>query len=311
LSAWIHGAPGIGKTESVYQYAKLAGLPVIKAFAPTMDIIDVKGALSINSETQQATFSPLSKWISDKPVIVLLDELPQAPTSIQNALSDLLLNHEVGELKLHKDSFVVATGNRQTDRAGTNRVPSHVINRCWHIYADTSPDEWLDWAIKNDVHKDVIAFGNFRKEMLHNFKPELANAPYATYRSWVMLSDVLKAKLPSSLIPEASLGLVGEAASIEFTAFCSLSANLPKPEDILANPSGFVIPTDMGILYAVVISVALAVNKDTADAYFEFLDLLQPEFAVMGMRTTYQSYSAISKAKPYFGWMQKHKTLVL
>jgi DNA transposition AAA+ family ATPase len=43
LSAWIHGAPGIGKTESVYQYAKLAGLPVIKAFAPTMDIIDVKG----------------------------------------------------------------------------------------------------------------------------------------------------------------------------------------------------------------------------------------------------------------------------
>ena len=84
-----------------------------------------------------------------------------------------------------------------------------------------------------------------------------------------------------------------------------------SPDDILANPKGFVIPTDMGVLYAVTIAVALAVKNPTQENYLEFLGMLPPEFGVMGMKTTMTSFPDIKKAKGLLGWLDINKGLVL
>ena len=222
-----------GKTEAVYQYAAQAGLPLVKVFAPTADLISVMGALSVNKETNEASFVPLNKWITDKPCIVLIDELPQAPTSIQNAFSDLLLNKTIGDTQLHPGSFIIATGNRASDRAGTNKIPTHVINRCFHLYPETSADEWLDYAVTNKYDSRIIGFGHFRKDLLHNFDADNAQKPYATFRSWSMVNKILAAGLPDNLILDAATGIVGEGAGLEFDAFCKLSKGLQDPKKLL------------------------------------------------------------------------------
>jgi len=72
----IWGPPGIGKTTIVEQYAESVGMPLVYADAPLMDLLDLKGALSVKDN--EAKFLPLTLWPkqTDDPVVVLIDELP-------------------------------------------------------------------------------------------------------------------------------------------------------------------------------------------------------------------------------------------
>jgi hypothetical protein len=312
IAAWLHGAPGIGKTQAVYEYAEKAGLPLVKVFAPTADLITVMGALSVNKETNEASFLPLNKWITDRPCIVLIDELPQAPTAIQNAFSDLLLNKTIGDTQLHPQSFIVATGNRSEDRAGTNRIPAHVVNRCWHMYPETSGDEWLDWATDHNYDERIIGFGHFRKDLLHNFDPNQSQKPYATFRSWSMVNEVLKVGLPEELIGQAAMGIVGEGPGLEFHEFCKLSKSLQDPRQLLKTPDIFIPPPELSGLYAISTALAMNVEKATVENFFTLLKQLPAEFQVLATMTAIRTKEiVIVKSKGYLGWASKNLAILI
>lgn len=312
VAVWLHSAPGIGKTAAVYEYAASTGLPLVKVFAPTADLITVMGALNVDKDTNQASFVPLNKWITDRPCIVLIDELPQSPTAIQNAFSDLLLNKCVGDTQLHADSFIIATGNRAEDRAGTNRIPAHVVNRCWHMYPETSADEWLDWALDNSYDQRIIGFGHFRKELLHNFDANNCQKPYATFRSWSMVNDVLATGLPDNLILDATSGIVGEAAGFEFDAFCKLSASLQDPKRLLKEPDTFIPPTELSGLYAISTALAMNVEKETVENLFKLVDVLPAEFQVLTCMTALRRDKLmVTKAKGYIRWATANHSLII
>jgi hypothetical protein len=312
VAAWLHGMPGIGKTQAVYQYAAQTGLPLVKVFAPTADLITVMGALSINKDSNEASFLPLNKWITDRPCIVLIDELPQAATAIQNAFSDLLLNKCVGDTQLHPDSFIIATGNRAEDRAGTNRIPAHVVNRCWHMYPETTADEWLNWATDQKYDERIIGFGHFRKELLHNFDPNQAQKPYATFRSWSMVNEVLSVGLPDNLILNAVSGIVGEGAGLEFDAFCKLSKSLQDPIGLLTNPGTFIPPTELSGLYAISTAIAMNVEKATAENFFVLMGQLPAEFQVLSTMTALRRCKdVITKTKGYLKWASTNHAIII
>jgi hypothetical protein len=244
--------------------------------------------------------------------VVLIDELPQAPTAIQNAFSDLLLNKTIGDTQLHPHSFIVATGNRAEDRAGTNRIPSHVVNRCLHIYPETSADEWLDYATDRKYDSRIIGFGHFRKDLLHNFDPNTAQKPYATFRSWSMVNELLATGLPDKLMLDAVAGIVGEGAGLEFETFCRLSKALPDPLKILKDPSLLEIPTELSILYALSTALAMNVEKATVDNYFTIIDKLPTEFQVLSVMTALRRDRAlITKAKGYLKWAAANHSMVV
>jgi hypothetical protein len=312
VAVWIHGAPGIGKTAAVYEYAASTGLPLVKVFAPTADLISVMGALSVNKDTNEASFVPLNKWITDRPCVVLIDELPQAPVAIQNAFSDLLLNKTVGDTQLHPGSFIIATGNRAEDRAGTNRIPAHIVNRCCHLYPETSADEWLDYATDHGYDERIIGFGHFRKDLLHNFDANAAQKPYATYRSWSMVNEILATGLPDNLIGQAAQGIVGEGPGLEFHEFCKLAKSLQDPVKLLANPDSFIPPTELSGLYAISTAIALNVTKPTVENFFKLVDKVPAEFQVLTVMTAVRKdQSIITKAKGYLTWVSKNHSLVI
>lgn len=311
-AVWVHGAPGSGKTAAVYQYAAATGLPLVKVFAPTADLITIMGALSVNKETNEASFLPLNKWVTDKPCIVLIDELPQAPVSIQNAFSDLLLNKTVGDTQLHPDSFIIATGNRAEDRAGTNRIPAHIVNRCFHMYPETTADEWLAYAIDHKYDERIIGFGNFRKELLHNFDPNACQKPYATFRSWSMVNEILATGLPDTMILNAASGIVGEGAGLEFDAFCKLSKSLQDPKGLLKNPGTFIPPTELSGLYAISTAIAMNVEKATAENFFTLMNALPAEFQVLSTMTALRrNKEIITKTKGYLKWASANHAIII
>ena len=312
VAVWIHGAPGTAKTASVYEYAAKVGLPLVKVFAPTADLITVMGALSVNKETNEASFLPLNKWIVDKPCIVLIDELPQAPVAIQNAFSDLLLNKTIGDTQLHPESFIIATGNRQEDRAGTNRIPTHIVNRCFHMYPELTGDEWLNWATDNKYDERIIGFGHFRKELLHNFDANQAQKPYATFRSWSMVNELLRVGLPDNMILNAASGIVGEGAGLEFDSFCKLSKSLQDPVGLLKNPGTFIPPTELSGLYAISTAIAMNVDKATAENFFVLMDQMPTEFQVLGTMTALRrSKEIIVKTKGYLKWASTNHAIII
>jgi len=307
----IWGPPGIGKTTIVEEYAKSTDMPLIYADAPLMDLLDLKGALSVKDE--EAKFLPLSMWPkeTDDPVIILIDELPQAVPAIQNGFSKLLLRNEIGGTKLPKGSFVVATGNRQEDRAATHRMPSHITNRVMHINLDINAEDWLNWATQNGIDNRIIAFGHFRQEMLYNFDPDKAQKPYATYRSWSNLSEWLQTNPDPDLLYEGAAGEVGEAAAVEFTAFLRLYQDLPDPLEVLKNPNAVQIPTNLGALYALTTALATHVTKETAENFFIFANRLEPEFSVMMVKTANASFDGLQKAKGFSNWCINYQDIIL
>jgi SpoVK/Ycf46/Vps4 family AAA+-type ATPase len=311
LSVFLKGSPGTAKTAIVRQFAKEQKLKLISIHAPLTDLLDIKGVIS--TQNDEACFLPLSIWPkpSDKPVVILIDELPQCVPAIQNAFSQLLIDKKMGDITLPKGSIVIATGNRKEDKAATHNVPSHVINRVMHIEVDRSNEDFFNWALSNKIEPEIVAFGHFKPDCVYNFDPRDNQNPYATYRSWEFASNILKTKPDDDLVSELLAGVVGKSVAAEFLAYRRLYKDLPDPQEILANPLATMIPQDPGTLYAISTALAAAVDEATVKNYFTFMDRLPTEFAVMSVKSSRNTYPKITKAKEFGAWAKTNSSIIL
>lgn len=311
ISVFLKGAPGCGKTSAVRQYADKIKYRLISVHAPLTDPLDIKGLPTV--ENNEARFLPLSMWPqeSDAPVVVLIDELPQCVPSIQNAYSQLLIDKQIGNLKLPKGSFVIATGNRKEDRAATSNIPSHIVNRVLHINVDTVAEDFLDWAVDNKIDPMVIGFGRWRPDCLHTFDPKNSQEPYATYRTWEMVSNFLKNSKHDQILYEALSGLIGEGPTSEFVAFKRLYLDLPDPKVTLANPELAYIPSDPATLYALTTAIASIINKDNADNLMVLAKRLPTEYAVLMVKTAHKLYADLRKCKAFQSWALENGNLIV
>jgi hypothetical protein len=311
LSVFLKGSPGTAKTALVRQFADEAGMELVPIHAPLTDLLDIKGVISTKGD--EARFLPLSMWpkVTDDPVVVLIDELPQCVPAIQNAFSQLLIDKKMGDIELPRGSLVIATGNRKEDKAATHNVPSHVVNRVLHIEVDRSNEDFFSWALANSIEPEIVAFGHFKPECVYNFDPKDSQNPYATYRSWEFVSEILKAKPPRELIAELVAGVVGKGVAAEFLAYRRMYRDLPDPKEILAAPTVAAVPTDSGTLYAISTALASIIDKDNAANYFTYIDRLPTEFGVMSVKSARSTFPAIVKTKSFGAWAKTNSSVIL
>ena len=148
-------------------------------------------------------------------VVLFLDELPQAPIANMNVGRQLINEHRAGEFKLPENVVIVAAGNRVSDRAGANNMPSHLTD-CL-LFLDVEADV-EDTVATNSVgvHPLVTAFIHYR--------------PGCSTRSSVTLTATLRhvpwsVCLPSSVGAgrdterEAVAGQIGAGNATEFYGF--------------------------------------------------------------------------------------------
>lgn len=301
----IWGPPGSSKSSLVHQYAKSVGLQVLDWRLTMMDAVDMRGTpREKNGKTYWAPPIELPTDPKSKGIL-FLDELAQARVEVKNVAAMLILERRIGEYKLPDGWWVVAASNRIGDNAGTSSMPTHVNNRFWHVELEVSHEDWLAWAVENDVDYRVVAYLKYRPSALLVFDPRSKESAFATPRSWVMLSNMLK-QLDSAvdttdpvLMGAWAAGIVGNAHGKEFAGFLRTLASLCSIEQILLSPDSIAVPTDPSVCYALATGLAPQVKRETIGNAFKFMTRISKEFAFVFAKKVETIQPALRKTKAF------------
>jgi hypothetical protein len=294
LPVLIVGAPGIGKSDLVAQAAAAAGADLIISHPAVADPTDVKGLPWVAKGAEHATFLPFGELAralkATTPTVWFLDDLGQAPPSVQASFMQLLLARRVNGHVLPDCVTFLAASNRRTDRAGVSGILEPVKSRFVAIVElEPDLDEWTQWALgQDDMPPELVAFLRFRPELLSAFVPsaDLTNCPLP--RTWAHAGKLLALDLPDNILLAAVAGAVGQGAAIELMAFLRMFRELPNIDAILLDPDGPVIPKDPAALYAVTTALAVRTTVENFAAVARYaqrlVDALHGEFATLLIR---------------------------
>ncbi len=310
---FIWGAPGIGKSQIVAQVAELKGYKLIDIRAVLLDPVDLRGLPHITADKQAAWCAPafLPKPDATDKGIVFLDELNAAPPLVQAACYQLVLDRKIGEYTLPSGWTVVAAGNGEKDRAVTHRMPTALANRMVHIEMQTSTEDWILWAQKAHIRKEIIAFLRFRPKLLHDFDPQKSGKAFASPRSWAFVSQMLDAGVDASIEYELLQGTIGMAAATEFTGFLHVWRDLPTVEDITAKPEECNVPSEPATLYALCESLGSKVHMGNISQLTTYAHRLPVEFGVLFMRTAVCQDERIVHSEAFTHWAQKNAHVLM
>lgn len=299
---YIWGAPGVGKSQIVKQSAEKLGVELRDVRAVLLDPVDLRGLPKIESDNKTIWSAP--GFLPDKGEgILFLDELNAAPPLVQAACYQLILDRRIGEYELPDGWFVVAAGNRETDRAVTSRISSALANRFTHIEFEVNIDDWVSWALKNNIKEEVIAFIKFRPNLLHDFDPKRDEKGFPTPRSWEFVSDILNSGVDNKLLYELISGTIGGGAAAEFIGFLKIFRQVPDIDALLDNKISWFPPNDEpALLYAVSQVVASKADSSKIGAVMDFASKMPKEFEVLVMRDAVKKDKTIVDTEFFSNW---------
>lgn len=314
ISVCITGAPGGGKTSVVHQTAKDLGIDLIEKHLPTMLVEDFGiPYMDANSTTfsyRMPDWYPYQGKAGLAPRgILLFDDRNQANADLQKVLANIQQARTLHGIPLADGWSVVSTGNRQSDRAGANRILSHLSDREVEIEYETNLDDWCRWAIKAGVHPVVIAFIRFKPNMLHDFDSNRDKNP--TPRSWAEGISPMFGNVPAEAEFELFKGRVGEGAAIEFKAFADMYRKLPSPDAIMLAPDTHPVPKEGSVLYALSGSLAVRATESNFDILMKFGNRLPPEFQVLLVRDSIGRNPNIATTDSFTKWASTNGVDVL
>jgi hypothetical protein len=217
-------APGIGKSEMVYEAAREMGLPCRSLLGTQIAPEDVSGVPRIVGE--RSVFCPPRILLPEKPepFCLFLDELPACAPDVQKAFYSLLLERRLGEHALPPGTWVVAAGNRLQDRALVRAMSSALVNRVTILQIRHDVEEWLIWAQRSGVRRDIRSFINTVPDALMRDVPA-DPVPFSTPRSWSLLSRALDmAEKAGILTSDTRQALAyGRLSPEDAAVFCALA----------------------------------------------------------------------------------------
>jgi|TARA_R100000149_G_scaffold11614_1_gene4184 hypothetical protein len=338
-SPFLIGGTGVGKSAIVEDVRDiLAGKrkivrkvnPSAKEFgwidfrASLFESHDLSGIPYIENGEQKRAYLP-NLPVSGEGML-FLDEFGQAHHSMQTVLSQLLYERRIGEYELPtpengKGNWIIAcASNRAIDRAGSNKIPSHLYSRVTMIDFVHDSNDWFDWAVKNDVHPDVLGFLTFQPNWLNVFDPKVI-APQPCPRSWTRLSDILNTNPVSSFQSLADCN-VGETASIEFASFLQLKEDVPDLQKICEGkidtpPKAKEKKKQNGIYFASVVALITVIkeaSESLVESYFEnalrYIEQYPtPEYEIFFVRSVVNARNELVETTTFNEFKVKHQDL--
>lgn len=306
IPAFIHGAPGIGKSYIVNELAKERGWGVSDVRLSQLDSVDLRGVPSI--EGGKTVWMPPVFFPSDGVGILFLDELNSASPNVQAAVYQLILDRKIGEYELPKEWRIVCAGNRMSDKGVTFRLPSPLANRMAHIVSTANFSDFKEWAIKEGLHPFILGFLGFRPDLLSQEVPSSSetNPAFATPRSWTMLSKILKgSSSPVNKLSTLIYGCVGYAVGAEFIVYTKSYENLPSVEAALFGEE-IEIPREPGILYALISAIIERFDgsAEVGGALLRFSKRLPLEFCVILVKDAATKYDSVTEIEGFDEWLE-------
>ena len=252
---FIWGAPGIGKSSLVEQFADEVGLPCVSLLGSQLAPEDIIGIPQIKGDVSE--FLPPKMIARKEPYVLFLDELNACSQEVQKAFYSLIHERRIGEYHLPKGSVVIGAGNRTQDGAIVKTMSSALVNRMFHVQLVANPQQWLNWAYENHLHPWVIDYIRQRPDHLFS-EPPKTEEPYSTPRSWHMLSDALyefnvtedDSNLSQEMLRVLVYGCISAKHAGMFIAFTKNVNNKYILNDIIKGESRWPSnPEDRDVLY--------------------------------------------------------------
>lgn len=332
------GEPGIGKS---------AGLKALQAQYPDYEVayidctlldlgdfalpytVEVENKLSDVYKLKVTKFAPNArfKMHEGKPVIVMLDEVGKAMKAVKNVLLTLMLEHRIGDAYLPDGSIVFGTTNLLSDGVG-DMLEAHARNRVALVTVrKPDADEWIEWAIANNIAPEVIAWvKQFPHALASYTDPSQKDNPYifnptragmgavVTPRSLEKASHIAKQReqLGDALTISLLTGTIGESASRDMQAFFTVVDKLPTWDGIVSSPTTAKLPDDAVARCILVFSAITRVEKDTLSKWMQYVQRMDKEwqalFATSVMKSP-QKQSFCVMNKEFKDWALKNQWL--
>jgi hypothetical protein len=199
--------------------------------------------------------------------------------AVQCVLRELLLERSIAGHRIPDTWSVVATGNRQEDRAGAGRLLSHVASSVIMLNLDVDMEDWQRWAAERGIRSEIRSYLRFKPDMLHSFDPgrELNADP----RGWERVHNVFDA-VPERLRMDVFSGTVGPGPAGGLIDFCTLYAKLPDVDAILATPMAGSVPQEASVCWALIGAISDRCRNaaiSVAKAAATYAARLKPEYA--------------------------------
>jgi len=312
IATMIWGPPGVGKSQITYQFASSIGAKMYELRANLFDPVDVRGGLKV-VEQQDGSYRtrygvPEDYPPSDYqgPVVLFIDELPNAPKATQNALLQLILDHKIGTYTLPLNTVIIAGGNRSQDRASVHEMPTTVKNRFAHYTLEANIDDFVAWAINNGIDDSIRSFLRYRPALLHSM--DVNACAFPTPRAWEMVNR----KLPYLDDPFAGIAaLIGEGPAGEFLAHKAIHKDLPDLDQVIQNPSSVRVPVDPSALYAIAGALAARVDDKNFSNIMRYTSRMPREFQVVVVRDCAAKDRKLLQTQAYKDWNTKNVEAII
>lgn len=309
----ITGAPGGGKTSIVRQVSKDLGLAYVEQHMPTMLVEDF-GVPDMMGTSRSFGYK-MPEWFPDarnpdtpKAGVLCFDDRNQASADLQKVLANICQARTLHGVPMPDGWTVVNTGNRQSDRAGANRVLSHLADRETELPLDTHLDDSTSWMLANGIRPELVAFLRFRPNLLHDFDPQREKNP--TPRSWVEGVNNLIDLVPKESEYECFKGAVGEGAAAEFMGFLKIYRKLPNPDAVLMNPDTADVPTDPATLYALSGALAQRATESNFERVCRYVERMPAEFSVLAVSIAVKRDGELCNTGAFTNWVVKHNDVL-
>lgn len=277
------GAPGVGKTASIKQWAIEEAARQGKTFVecPTIEDwdnpnnfcysvvltsqieeIDSRGLPHVvtKNDNEQVTVYTLTELFPKNGCgVIVLDEFPNGRTQVQNAMQPMILEHKAGSMLISKDIQFIVAGNRQSDNCGTHFIPAALRNRVfWYEVSKPSVGDWLDKMeeIGRPINPRMAAWMlSVGAKFYDNFDPRAEQYAYGTTRSVHQASEIIDGISDYKMIQKLVGGAIGEDAGMEFVSFLKLTETVDV-NALLKDPKEIHKYEDnLGLLYSISITL--------------------------------------------------------
>ncbi len=319
----IKGAPGTGKSDIVAQACEEVGARLIISHPVVSDPTDYKGLpfptkhKDEHGEYDIAKFIPFGELyeliVADKPTVFFLDDLGQAPMSVQAACMQLLLARRINGHKVSDYVTFLAATNRRQDKAGVMGILEPVKSRFAAIIElEVEVEDWVSWAISANMPHELVSFIRWKGDKaLFDFHPtaDITNTPCP--RTVAYVGHLMNDGLDKDLYFEMFSGAAGQGFAAEFIAYMNVYSKLPTFDDILRDPENAPLVSGPDMLYAICGMISNKVTSHNFDKVMKYCLRLPKEFQILLLKDSSRRSKAIMNSPAFTEWAINNSKVML
>lgn len=294
-AVWLHGRIGIGKTQFAEQWAKKHNLFFIPLIGPQKNVEDISGLPYPRADTKKVSMMSPEFFIYEDEelpvgydgVLLFFDELEKTIPPVQNAFLNIIQDKANNGRKLHPNTFILAAGNKTSDKSFSSRVSMALRNRFCHYDVEPVLQEWIsDFALPSSVPSQLTAYLLFQEKWFNTVDfariEQGTDHNFPTPRSIASLGEFIKTAGNVDKSHMASYrGYVGSAFASEFLDFCEYHDQMPNIDLIFSSPEKAEIPVQKEILYSLSSALFMRATDENVDAIFKYMKRMPHEFIML------------------------------